>query len=314
MTVQHELRTEDKQLDINISEMQTKLAKIIEQNTVGNEDCPTVIESLSLFRREVVAEPCACTIEPSVLFVVQGTKQLLVGEQNLTYDTQHFLLNSLDMPASSQVVDASLDNPCLGLMLKIDMQLMADIIAQNGMNPPHDNTINGSSAIGAVTVDLLAPFIRLLGLLNEPEAIKTLSPLIVREIHYRLLTSELAGRIWQIALSGNQANRISKAISWLRRHYSEPLNIEELAAHVQMSTTTLYHHFRKHTSMSPLQYQKWLRLNEAQRLMLNNNSDASSAAFQVGYESPSHFSRDYTRLFGMSPKRHIEILRKGVNQ
>lgn len=314
MTVQHEPRTEDKQLDINISEMQTKLAKIIEQNTVGNEDCLTVIESLSLFRREVVAEPCACTIEPSVLFVAQGTKQLLVGEQNFTYDTQHFLLNSLDMPASSQVVDASLDNPCLGLMLKIDMQLMADIIAQNGMNPPHDNTISGSSAIGAVTADLLAPFIRLLGLLNEPEAIKTLSPLIVREIHYRLLTSELAGRIWQIALSGNQANRISKAISWLRRHYSEPLNIEELAAHVQMSTTTLYHHFRKHTSMSPLQYQKWLRLNEAQRLMLNNNSDASSAAFQVGYESPSHFSREYTRLFGMSPKRHIEILRKGTNQ
>ncbi|MCG3725085.1 AraC family transcriptional regulator [Vibrio cincinnatiensis] len=314
MIAQHESRAENKQLDINISDMQAKLARIIEQKTVGNEDSSTLIESLSLFRREVVAKPCACTIEPSVLFVVQGTKQLLVGEQNFTYDTQHFLLNSLDMPASSQVIEASLDNPCLGLMLKIDMQLMADIIAQNGMNSPHDSPINGSSAIGAVTSDLLAPFIRLLDLLDEPEAITTLSPLIEREIHYRLLTSDLASRIWQIASSGNQANRISKAIGWLRMHYSEPLNIEELASHLQMSTTTLYHHFRKHTSMSPLQYQKWLRLNEAQRLMLNDNSGASSAAFQVGYESPSHFSREYTRLFGISPKRHIEILRKGTNQ
>ncbi|CAH8209453.1 MULTISPECIES: AraC family transcriptional regulator [Vibrio] len=314
MTAQHESKAENRQLDMNISNMQSKLAKIIEQKTVGNEDSSTSIESLSLFRREVITEPCACAIEPSVLFVVQGSKQLLVGEQIFIYDTQHFLLNSLDMPASSQVVDASLDKPCLGLMLKIDMQLMADIIAQNDMNPPHDDSGNGSSAIGTVKENLLVPLIRLLDLLDEPEAIKTLSPLIVREIHYRLLTSELAGRIWQIALSGNQANRISKAIGWLRVHYSEPLNIEELASYIQMSTTTLYHHFRKHTSMSPLQYQKWLRLNEAQRLMLNENSEASSAAFQVGYESPSHFSREYTRLFGISPKRHIEVLRKGANQ
>lgn len=313
MAAQHESRSEKEKLDIDISHIQIKLARIIEQRTVGNEDSSTLIESLSLFRREVITEPCLCTIEPSVLFVVQGTKQLLVGEQNFTYDSQHFLLNSLDMPASSQVVSASLDNPCLGLMLKIDMLLMADIIAQNGMNPPYDSSASGSSAIGTVTPDLLEPFTRLLTLLDEPEAITTLSPLIIREIHYRLLTSDLAGRLWQIASSGNQANRISRAISWLRRHYSEQFNIEELASHVQMSTTTLYHHFRKHTSMSPLQYQKWLRLNEAQRLMLNDNLDASSAAFQVGYESPSHFSREYTRLFGVSPKRHIEVLRKGVD-
>ncbi|WP_111636766.1 AraC family transcriptional regulator [Marinomonas shanghaiensis] len=295
----------------DIGSIQRELAKTIEDRTIGQEDCPTLIEKLSLFRREVITEPCPCMIEASVLFVVQGTKQLLVGEQNFLYDTQHFLLNSLDLPASSQVLDASPDRPCLGLMLKLDTQLMADIIAQNGMPPPYEHSISGSSAIGRVTTSLLEPFIRLLALLDEPSAIKTLSPLIIREIHFRLLNSDLAGRLWQIASTASQTHRISRAIGWLRTHYSKPFHIEELASHVQMSSTTLYHHFREHTAMSPLQYQKWLRLNEAQRLMLNENLDASSAAFQVGYESPSHFSREYARLFGQSPKRHIEELRKG---
>lgn len=297
----------------NISKIQVSLARIIVQQIKDDEDCTTQIKSLSLFRRKVTTDPCPCTTEPSVLFVVQGAKQLLVGEQQFQYDTQHFLLNSLDMPASSQVIDASFDSPCLGFMLKLDMRLMAEIITQNGMQPPHQRDISGSAAIGTVTLNLLEPFSRLLSLLDEPEAITTLSPLIVSEIHYRLLTSDLAGRLWQIASVGSQANRISRAVSWLRDHYYQPFNIDELASHVQMSSTTLYHHFRKHTSMSPLQYQKWLRLNEALRLMLNDNLDASSAAFRVGYESPSHFSREYTRLFGISPKRHVEILRKGAS-
>ncbi|WP_417560105.1 AraC family transcriptional regulator [Marinomonas sp.] len=296
----------------DISSIQKDLAKAIEEKTIGQEDYATLIENLSFFRREVITEPCPCTIEASVLFVVQGTKQLLVGEQNFIYDTQHFLLNSLDLPASSQVLDASPDLPCLGLMLKLDMLLMADIIAQNGMPPPYEGSISGSSAIGTVTSSLLEPFTRLLALLDEPDAIATLSPLIVREIHYRLLNSDLAGRLWQIASTGSQAHRISRAVTWLRTHYAKSFQIEELAAYVQMSSTTLYHHFREHTAMSPLQYQKWLRLNEAKRLMLNDSLDASSAAFKVGYESPSHFSREYARLFGQSPKRHIEALRKGA--
>lgn len=298
-------------MDEELSYMQAKMAKAIEQKTLGQEDCATLIENLSFFRREAVTEPCACTIVPSVLFVVQGTKQLLVGKQHFIYDTKHFLLNSLDLPASSQVLHASSDSPCLGFMLKLDMKLMADIIAQNGMPPPYERSISGGTAIGTVTPTLLEPFTRLLALLDEPDAIPTLSSLIVREIHYRLLTSDLAGRLWQIASTGSHAHRISRAIGWLRINYSKPLKVEELAAHVQMSATTLYHHFREHTAMSPLQYQKWLRLNEAQRLMLNDDIDASSAAFQVGYESPSQFSREYTRLFGKSPKRHIEILRGG---
>lgn len=311
VTTQSSVTMKSKHMNRDIGSIQRDLANTIDEKTVGQEDCATLIENLSLFRRESITEPCSCTTEVSVLFVVQGTKQLLVAEQNFIYDTQHFLLNSLELPARSQVLEASSDTPCLGLMLKLDTQLMADIIAQNGMPPPYEHTISGSSAIGTVTPSLLEPFTRLLALLDEPTAIKTLSPLLIREIHFRLLTSDLAGRLWQIASTGSQAHKISRAIGWLRTHYSESFHIEELASYVQMSSTTLYHHFREHTAMSPLQYQKWLRLNEAQRLMLNDNLDASSAAYQVGYESPSHFSREYARLFGQSPKRHIEELRKG---
>ena len=166
------------------------------------------------------------------------------------------------------------------------------------------------AAVGApLPATLLAPFDRLLALLDEPAAIPVLAPLIEREIHYRLLLSDQAARLWQIASVGSQSHRIAKAIDWLKTNYARPLRVDELAAHVQMSLSSLHHHFRQLTAMSPLQYQKWLRLNEARRLMLNERHDAASAAFMVGYESPSQFSREYGRLFGAPPKRDIEGLR-----
>ena len=138
--------------------------------------------------------------------------------------------------------------------------------------------------------------------------------LIEREIHYRLLKSDQAALLWQIASVGSQGHRVAKAIDWLKMNYTEALRIDDLAAHVQMSPSSLHQYFRQLTAMSPLQYQKWLRLNEARRLMLNENSDAASAAFEVGYESPSQFSREYTRLFGAPPKRDIEGLRQKVDE
>jgi AraC-like DNA-binding protein len=163
--------------------------------------------------------------------------------------------------------------------------------------------------IGTVTPHIVEPFKRLLDLLAEPDAIPVLASLISREIHYRLLMSDQAARLWQIASVGSQSQRVAKAIDWLKVNYASPLRIDELASRVQMSASSFHHHFRKLTAMSPLQYQKWLRLNEAKRLMLNENLDAAGAAFHVGYESPSQFSREYSRLFGISPKRDIVALR-----
>ncbi|WP_430462726.1 AraC family transcriptional regulator N-terminal domain-containing protein [Thalassolituus sp. LLYu03] len=288
------------------------LATIIEQATTGNEDRRTAIEPLVFFRREEQAPPCICMIEPSIVLVAQGAKRMWIGDEGFLYDPERFLITSLDLPANSEVVEASRESPCVGLALKLDMQMLAELIALGSLPPPPVRADQHSVGLGTLTPDLLQPLERLLALLNEPDSIPVLAPLILREIHYRLLQSDQAARLWQIVAAGSQSQRVAKAIDWLKQNYSKPLRIDELAGRVQMSTSTLHHHFRKLTSMSPLQYQKWLRLNEAKRLMLNSALDATSAAFQVGYESPSQFSREYSRLFGLPPKRDIEGLRSQV--
>lgn len=290
-----------------------QLARTIMQWAMEKEDCATPIPNLTFFQRKAPSGPFFCMVEPCIVLVVQGTKQMLIGGQAYPYDASRFLITSLDLPASSEVIVASPDRPCLGLTLKIDLRMLTELIAQGGLPLPRDRSVGRSVGIGSVTAVLLESFRRLLDLLNEPEAIPVLGPLIQREIHYRLLTSDQAPLLRQIASVDNQGHRIAKAIDWLKANYATPLRIEELAARIQMSAPTFHHHFRQLTAMSPLQYQKWLRLNEAKRLMLNEHLDAASAAFQVGYESPSQFSREYGRLFGVPPKRDIATLRSETN-
>ena len=194
-------------------------------------------------------------------------------------------------------------------MLKLDLRMMAELVAQSRLPPPRDRSVARGMALGAVTPTLLESFKRLTDLLDEPDAIEVLAPLVQREIHYRLLTSDQAGRLRQLASVGSQSHLVARAIEWLKANYASPLRIEELAERVHMSASSLHHHFRQLTAMSPLQYQKWLRLNEARRLMLNEGFDAASAAFEVGYESPSQFSREYARLFGAPPRRDVVSLR-----
>jgi len=286
----------------------------IGRRTIGNTDSPTPIPGLIFFRREMPMPPCICLVEPSIVLVVQGEKQMLVGGEAFPYDVNRFLVTSLDLPANSQIVTASSEMPCLGLVLKLDLRMMAELIAQGSLPLPVERSSDQGIGIGLGTATpvLLEAFKRLLDLLDDPASIPVLAPLIEREIHYRLLKSDQAARLWQIASVGSQGHRVAKAIDWLKTNYTATLRIEDLAAHVQMSPSSLHQHFRQLTAMSPLQYQKWLRLNEARRLMLNEDSDAASAAFEVGYESPSQFSREYTRLFGAPPKRDIEGMRRSA--
>lgn len=295
-----------------ISSLQAVMARNIARRSNGSEDVLTPIKNLTFFRREAPTQPAICLVEPSVLLVVQGVKQMLLGGERYVYDTNRFLITSLDLPASSQVLVASPETPCLGLMLKLDLRLIADLIAQGGLPLPRDLATDKGMGLGTITPPILEPFKRLLDLLDEPDSIRVLVPLIQREIHYRLLKSDQAARLWQIAAVGSQSHRISRAIDWLKANYIQPLRIDELAADVQMSASSFHQHFRQLTAMSPLQYQKWLRLNEAKRLMVNENLDAASAAFHVGYESPSQFSREYKRLFGAPPKRDVEGLHHEV--
>jgi len=204
---------------------------------------------------------------------------------------------------------ASPANPCLGLTFQLDLRVLTELIAQSELPPLREPAVMKGVGIGAITDGMLASFARLVALLDEPEAIPVLAPLISHEIHYRLLKSDQAVRLRQICAVDGQGYRIAKAVDWLKLNYDATLRIEELAARVQMSAATFHHHFRQLTAMSPLQYQKWLRLNEARRLMLNEHQDVSRAAFKVGYESPSQFSREYSRLFGAPPKRDIAALR-----
>ncbi len=289
--------------------LQARLADAIERRTRGLSDCGTDIASLTLFRREAPAKPSICLVEPSIVLVARGIKRLIVGGEGHVYGTRRFLLTSLDIPANSEVIEASVDQPCVGLSFKLDLRVLTELIGQTALTPSLAPPPAGSVGVGAVEPPVLEPFLRLVALLDEPAARPVLAPLIEREIHYRLLLSEPSARLWQIAAVGSQSHRIARAIDWLKLNYTQPLRIDALAELVRMSASSLHHHFRQLTGMSPLQYQKWLRLNEARRLMLNDGADAASAAFSVGYESPSQFSRDYSRLFGAPPRRDIAGLR-----
>lgn len=296
------------QYDIATSRQQA-LAQVIGSQVSKPGDYGTLIEGLGFFRREHPSAPIVCMVEPSIILVAQGKKQLWLGGEGYPYDTSRFLVTSLNLPANSEVLAASPEHPCLGLTFKLDLRMLAELIAQTDLPRTRERSIAKGVGIGSVTADMLASFERLLALLDEPEAIPVLAPLIQREIHYRLLKSDQAGRLRQITSVDGQGYRIAKAIDWLKLNYTLALRVDDLAARVQMSTPTFHHHFRQLTAMSPLQYQKWLRLNEAKRLMLNEHQDVSSAAFKVGYESPSQFSREYSRLFGVAPKRDISLLR-----
>ncbi|MFJ4113443.1 AraC family transcriptional regulator N-terminal domain-containing protein [Pseudomonas sp. NPDC089758] len=286
-----------------------KLCKVIGAHAPTAGDFTTQIADLSVYRRNVTAPPITCILEPSIVLVVQGAKEMVIGSQAFPYDTSRFLVTSLNIPANSAVTMASELAPCLGLVFKLDLRTLAELIAQDGRLPVSGQSFHTSAGVGELGPKLLQSFTRLIELLEEPDAIPVLWPLIQREIHYRLLLSDQAPLLRHIASVGSKGHRIAKAIDWMKLNYAAPLRVEELASQVQMGLSTFHQHFRQLTAMSPLQYQKWLRLNEAKRLMLNEHLDAATAAFKVGYESPSQFSREYGRQFGTPPKRDIAELR-----
>lgn len=286
------------------------LVRAIDKHSQGTGDFETSIDGLTFFRRGEPAHPVMCMIEPSIVLVARGVKQVWIGGTPYRYDTSHFLITSLDLPADSEVVEASSEAPCVGMTMKLDLRIVAELIAQGVLPPRRDRGVSSSVGIGTATSSILRPVSRLLELLDEPEAIPVLAPLLQREIHYRMLLSDQAAKLRQIASVDSQGHRIARAIDWLKLNYAAPIRVDELAGRVQMSTPTFNQHFRQLTSMSPLQYLKWLRLNEARRLMLNEHLDVSTASYKVGYESPSQFSREYSRFFGAPPKKDIASLRE----
>ena len=294
----------------DLEQVREDLGKGIARWTEDGEKHETAIAQLSLFRRTEPTEPISSMYEPSICLITQGAKRILLGEDTYVYDAHHFLITSMDLPTVVQIIEASPEKPYLGLRLKLDMREVSQLMVDSNLPPPRAQQSGRGMAIGEVTLPLFIAFQRLIDLLAEPKDIPILAPLIQREIIYRLLVGDQGARLRQIASTGSQGHQIAQAVDWLKGNFTRPLRIDDLARQVNMSTSTLHHHFRALTAMSPLQYQKWLRLNEARRLMLTENHDASTAAFQVGYESPSQFSREYGRLFGTPPLRDITNLRQ----
>ncbi len=289
--------------------MRAALAGKIAAHQAAEGLLATAIPGLSLYRRSV---PTACTsaaYQPHLVVFVQGQKRINLGKTTLLCDESTFLLTSIDLPVVSQVVRATPESPMLSMMLKLEMAEVRRILSEAEFPLPEEASGARGMAAGKSSVELLDACVRLLDLLDRPEDIPFLSGLLRREILYRLLRSPQGPHLRAIATSGEQSHRTARAVAWLRENYTKPLRVEDLAGIAQMGLSTLHHHFRSLTAMSPLQYQKQLRLHVARERMLHEDLDATSAAFEVGYESISQFNREYSRFFGQPPRRDIQALR-----
>lgn len=261
----------------------------------------TPINGLTLHRREAPTHLNSSILDASLCLIAQGRKQVILGEETYTYDTSHFLFTAIDLPVITQVIEASPEQPYLGILLRLDPYLLAQLMLEAQIpGQPADSDLTGL-AVGSLTAEINNAFIRLLDLLATPADIPVLAPLIIREIFYRLLMSPQGSRLKRIAAAGTAGHRIISAIDWLKNHFAQPFQVDKLAATVGMSASAFHQHFRAITAMSPLQYQKRMRLTEARRLLITENHDIAAAAAQVGYESPSQFSREYKRFFGNTP-------------
>lgn len=299
-------KAESSSLDDAIEAMGKSIARCTEKGELHT----TAVPGLSLYRRMEPTGPISGMYEPSICLIAQGAKRVLLGEDTFVYDAHHYLITSVHLPTVVQITEASQEKPYLGLRLKLDQREISQLMADSHLPPPRAQQSSRGMATGEVTLPILNAFQRLIDLLADKQDISILAPVIQREITYRLLVGDQGERLRQIASTGSQSQQIARAIEWLKGNFAQPLRIDNLAAQVRMSSSTFHHHFRSMTALSPLQFQKQLRLQEARRLMLTERLDAATAAFQVGYESPSQFSREYNRLFGAPPLRDITQLRQ----
>ncbi len=290
-------------------DLRAELARKIALFMGSAENRATDIPGLTLHRRTAPTAPCSMTYVPGLTVIAQGRKRVELGRNIFIYDPSRFLLTSVDLPVVSRVIEASEAAPCLALALKLEMPVVRELLSREEIQVAEAPSGSPAMATGETTVEFLGACCRLVDLLDTPQDIPFLSGLIQREIIYRILRSAEGARLRAIATLGEQSHRTAKAIAWIRSNYAKPLRVEDLADIAGMGVSTLHHHFRTLTAMSPLQYQKQLRLQAARGRMLVDGLDAASAAFEVGYESASQFNREYSRFFGQPPMRDIRTLR-----
>jgi AraC-like DNA-binding protein len=299
-----------------VTETIREIADIIARYAAGGSDYAAGMKSLYLKRQAEPTQFVHTAQWPCFGLVVQGAKRLQLGTETYNYAAGDYVLVSLDLPMSSCIVEASEDEPHLGMGLAIDPQHLKDVLGRFGNGhtdaPAHPAVPERGVVVAKASDDLLDATLRLLRLLDRPQDIPVMAPLLEQEVLYRLLVGPYGARLRQIALAESPSNKVAKAITWLRSNYASPLRIEDLADRVGMSESSLHHNFKTVTAMTPMQYQKQLRLHEARRLMLVERLDVGSAGYAVGYQSPSQFSREYARLYGQPPIRDVGSARGPV--
>jgi len=287
----------------------SRLAEILARHVEVDGIHESAIKGVGLIRASAPTMPMPVVYEPTLCLVAQGRKQAVLGTTAYVYDAAKYLVASVDLPVMGSVIEASAARPYLCLRLNLDTAELSELAIRH----PAPEADNGAPPVGIAlnktTPELLEAAVRLAGLLDTPRDIGELAPLVVREILYRLLTGPGNGLVRHMAQANSRLNQIARAIVWIRAHYTEAWNIDDVADVAGMSRSSFHAHFKAVTSMSPLEFRTQLRLQEARRIMVAEAMDAASAGFRVGYESPSQFSRDYGRAFGMPPARDALRLR-----
>ncbi|RAW09540.1 AraC family transcriptional regulator [Paenibacillus taichungensis] len=292
-----------------IEEALQHLTHMIRRHAPSSGRHKTAVPSLSLMHATELFEPIESVYKPSICIVAQGAKTATLADEIYRYDPSTYLVISVELPVIGRVLQASPEKPHLSLRLSFESDVILDIVKEAAQLTSVPTKVSRGIAVNRMSSTLLQAIVRLMELLDDPEDIPILAPLVIREILYRVLQGEQGPQIHQFAIIGSQAHNIAQAIQLINRQFDRPLVIDQLAKSVNMSTSAFHKHFKRVTEMSPLQYQKAVRLQEARRLMLTETVQASDAAFRVGYESPSQFSREYARMYGQPPMLDVQKLR-----
>ncbi|GAA5235243.1 AraC family transcriptional regulator [Verticiella sediminum] len=288
------------------------LVDLIGRHAPADGTHETPLPGVKLIRASSPTMPMPVIYAPTLCLVAQGTKQAALGTTAYRYDPAHYLVASVELPVMGSVIEASAARPYLCLQLDLDSAELSDLAIRYPAPAKDEPASPAGLTLNRTTPPLLDAAIRLVGLLDTPHDIDALAPLTIREILYRLLTGTGSGVIRRMAQADSRLNRIARAIVWIRAHFRGPCRIEDAADVAGMSRSTFHLHFKAVTSMSPIEFRTHLRMQEARRLLMSDAVDAASAGFQVGYESPSQFSRDYARIFGMPPARHASQTRRQI--
>ena len=292
----------------NQGELIWRITQAIQQDGVIQ-----VLEGVFLARASSLLGLNHHLMTPSFCMIVQGSKEFLLGDSRYYYDPNHYLITALELPSISQILEATPARPYISLRINLDSSLVESVIEEVGLSSQLNNTDIRAMDVGILDVNLQDAVLRLVRLIDNPAEAPFLAKLIKKEIVYRLLMGQQGARLRYLAAQGTCTPHIAKVVDRIRQNFDQPMNFEDLAYELGMSVSGLYHSFKAVTALSPLQFQKQLRLQEARRLMLSEGWDAASAAYRVGYHDPAYFNRVYKSVFGLSPIRHIKQLREGVS-